>query len=68
MAMREPEAGGAGERQLDEDVDPVLRAMMTCPVGEPLSDDERVALEELGGEPYGVDHETMMALIAALPE
>jgi hypothetical protein len=41
---------------------------MNCPIGEPLSDEERAVLEELGDEPHGVDHETMMALIAALPE
>jgi hypothetical protein len=66
--MREPEASGTGERQLDEGEDPVLRARMNCPIGEPLSDEERAVLEELGDEPHGVDHETMMALIAALPE
>jgi hypothetical protein len=67
MPMREPEAGGAGE-QADGADDPVLRAMMNCPIGEPLTDEERAVIEELGDAPHGVDHETMMSLIAALPE
>jgi hypothetical protein len=62
MAMRELEAGDGGGGDL------VLRAMMSAPVGPALTDEERAMIEELGDEPHGVDHETMMSLIAALPE
>ena len=69
MALLEPEASGGVAGDGDEaDNDPVLRAMLNAPIGEPLTDEERKMIEELGDEPHGVDHETMMSLLAARDE
>lgn len=71
MAMRAPEASGAGgdEQRAAEEHDPVLRAMMTCPVDdESIPESVQRIVDELGDEPHGDDHDTIVALIATLPE